>query len=73
MGRAHAKFVGKLGWQILAKRWLVDWLCRDERIRRMTLNRAFTEYGVAAALCLALFADDQVFVDPRDDRIAYPG
>ena len=39
----------------------------------MTLNRAFTEYGVAGALCLALFADDRVFVDPRDDRIAYSG
>ncbi|MFT5509213.1 MAG: FkbM family methyltransferase [Hyphomicrobiaceae bacterium] len=54
-----------------AKRWLVDWAIRDPRIRRMALNRIFSDHAADGILCLVPFDDHQVFVDPRDDRIAH--
>ncbi len=54
-----------------AKRWLVDWATRDQRVRRMALNRIFADHAADGILCLVPFADHKVFVDPRDDRIAY--
>lgn len=53
------------------KRWLVEWAIRDRRIRRLALNRLFTNHGAEGILCLVPFGDHKVFVDPRDDRIAY--
>ena len=54
-----------------AKRWLVDWATRDQRVRRMALNRIFAGHATDGILCLVPFGDHKVFVDPRDDRIAY--
>jgi FkbM family methyltransferase len=53
------------------KRWLVDWASQDARVRRMALNRIFSNYAAEGVLCLVPFADHRVFVDPRDDRIAF--
>lgn len=54
-----------------AKRWLVDLATRDQRVRRMALNRIFANHAAEGILCLVPFADHKVFVDPRDDRVAY--
>ncbi len=54
-----------------AKRWLVDLAVRDPRIRRMALNRIFADYAANDTLCLVPFGDHKVFVDPRDDRVAF--
>lgn len=54
-----------------AKSWLVDWATRDQRIRRIALNRIFAGHAADGVLCLVPFDDHKVFVDPRDDRIAY--
>lgn len=61
----------RLPFQTRMKRWLVDWATRDQRIRRMALNRIFTNYATDNILCLVPFDDHKVFIDPRDDRIAY--
>ncbi len=61
----------RLPFNTRVKRWLVDWAARDQRIRRMALNRIFSDYATNGILCLVPFADHKVFVDPRDDRIAY--
>lgn len=53
------------------KRWLANRVVRDPRFRRMALNRIFSEHAAEGILCLVPFDDHQVFVDPRDDRIAY--
>lgn len=53
------------------KRWLVERAVRDARVRRIALNRIFSGHGTKGVLCLIPFADHDVFVDPRDDRIAY--
>ncbi|MGI9476244.1 MAG: FkbM family methyltransferase, partial [Hyphomicrobiaceae bacterium] len=53
------------------KRWLVDIAARDQRMRRMALNRIFADHAADGILCLVPFGDHKVFVDPRDDRIAY--
>lgn len=54
-----------------ARSWLVSWATRDQRIRRVALNRIFAGHAVDGVLCLVPFDDHKVFVDPRDDRIAY--
>lgn len=61
----------RLSWQVRVKRWMVDIASRDSRVRRMALNRIFAEHGAKGVLCLVPFDDHSVFVDPRDDRIAY--
>ncbi len=64
-------------WKNRIKRWLVDRATRDPRIRRMALNRIFSDFATDGVLCLVPFATGageesyQVYVDPRDDRIAY--
>jgi FkbM family methyltransferase len=61
----------RLPWKTQAKRWLVKFATKDARVRRMALNQIFSRHGADGVLCLVPFDDHRVFVDPRDDRIAY--
>lgn len=61
----------RLPWIIHAKRWVVERILRDARMRRMALNRIFSEHTAVRTLCLVPFGDHHVFVDPKDDRIGY--
>jgi FkbM family methyltransferase len=60
-----------LTWRNRLKRWLVDRLVRDSRMRRLVLNALFSRHAAPGALVRVPFPDHAVFVDPRDDRIAY--
>jgi len=44
---------------------------RDQRHRRFALNHIFSTYVTADTLCLARFDDHEIFIDPRDDKIAF--
>lgn len=61
----------KLPWTTRLKRTLVGYSAHDARIRRMALNKIFADYSTPGVLCLVPFGDHSVYVDPRDDRIAY--
>ena len=53
------------------KRGLIALATRDVRLRRLAINYLFTRYLAPGTLCCIPFQDHTIFVDPRDDRIAY--
>ena len=53
------------------KRWILKLATRDKRFRRLGLSHIFSQHVAGGVLCLVPFKDHKVFVDPRDDRIAY--
>ena len=53
------------------KRWILKLASRDKRFRRLGLSHVFSHHLSDGVLCLVPFQDHKVFVDPRDDRIAY--
>jgi FkbM family methyltransferase len=44
---------------------------RDPRARRYALHHLFQDHLAAGILCLVRFDDYELFVDPRDDKIAF--
>ena len=53
------------------RRGLIAFATRDVRLRRMAINYLFARFLAPGTLCCIPFADHSIFVDPRDDRIAY--
>ena len=53
------------------RRAAIRWGMRDDRARRFALRHLFGEHLTANALCAVNFGDHELFVDPRDDKIAY--
>lgn len=58
-------------WSSRAKRFLTRLSLRDQRFRRIVLNYLFSNYIAEQTLCLVNFDDHEIFVDPRDDKIAF--
>lgn len=61
----------KPAWHTRIKRWLAARLVTDARMRRLLLNAIFSRHAAPGTLVRVPFPDHTVFVDPRDDRIAY--
>ena len=53
------------------RRGLIALAARNVRLRRQALQYLFTRYVAPGTLCCVPFEDHSVYVDPRDDRIAY--
>ena len=53
------------------KRGLITLATRDARMRRLAMNKLFAQFFAPGTLCCIPFPDHSIFVDPRDDRIAY--
>ena len=58
-------------WSSRVKRFLTRLSLRDQRFRRIVLNHLFSNYTAEQTLCLVKFDDHEIFVDPRDDKIAF--
>ena len=58
-------------WTSRIKRALTRFSLRDQRFRRIVLNHLFSEHMARQTLCLVKFDDHEIFVDPRDDKIAF--
>ncbi len=58
-------------WTSRIKRFLTRNALHDQRFRRIVLNYLFSNYIADQTLCLVKFDDHEIFVDPRDDKIAF--
>ncbi len=53
------------------RRAAIIWSTRESRARRFALHHLFETHLAAGTLCLVPFDKYEIFVDPRDDKIAY--
>lgn len=68
---SNATAVRKRRWSAAFRRWAIRFAMRDDRARRATLNHLFKDHLAPNTLCLVPFSDHNLYVDPRDDKIAY--